>query len=256
MKAAIKEMIARTCILLGSIFIIFSSFNFFPVNVVADAENMDSSQYRIDFGNVNFGSNNHSSSSYDLGSTIGQLAAQEFSSSGYTVKAGFQYIQSIIPFTFSISDISVDLGTLSPDTPSTATTDLTVSFGGAGSYQVTAEEIGPMQTSSGTSSIADTTCNGGAQTCSETAAEVWDSTTKYGFGYNMTGDDIPSDFVDGTYYRPFADSTAPENPEIVMLSNNVTLSSTATMTIKANVSNLQPAGTYNTIIRFTATPGY
>ena len=137
------------------------------------ADEMKSVQYRIDFGNVNIGSNQENSSNYSLGTTLGQLAANEFASSGYIVKAGFQYVNSIIPFSFTISDTSIALGTLTPNTPATATTDLSVSFGGAGQYQVTAEEIGPLDTPSGSDVIVDTSCNGGGQTCTESTANVW-----------------------------------------------------------------------------------
>lgn len=234
-------------------FFLIALFTFHPHE--ARADNMESSQYQLDFTNINSGSNNQSSSSYNLGTTIGQFAAQEFSSSGYVVKAGFQYIHSIIPFTFSISDISIDLETLIPQTPSTATTDLTVSFGGAGQYQVTAIELTPLESADG-STIPDTSCNGGAQTCTETSADVWDSTSAYGFGYNMSGTDIPTDFLGSTYFRPFPDAESAENPAVVMNSTNVTDTSTATMTFKANISGTQEAGSYQTIIRFVATPSF
>ncbi len=229
----------------------------FVHGVYAQDGTLRSTQFRIKTGNVNFGSGTPSSTSYSLGTTLGQIAAQEFSSSGYVVKAGFQYIHSIIPFGLSISDTSITLGTLAPDTPATATTDVSVSFGGAGQYLVTAEEIGPM-TSQGSDTISDTACNGGAQTCTESSADVWTSSTAYGFGYSMSGDGAPADFIDATYFRPFANSLATESPEVVMSSNNVTASGedTATMTFKALISSTQPAGTYTTVIRFVATPSY
>lgn len=217
---------------------------------------MRSTQYRVKFGNLNSASGTPSSSSYDLGTTLGQLAANEFSSSGYTVKAGFQYIHSIIPFTFSISDTSIEFGTLTAQTPATQTTDLQVSFGAAGEYVVTAVEIGPLDTAGGSESIPDTECNGGAQTCTETSASVWDSTSAYGFGYNVSGDGAPADFIDGTYYRPFPDSDLAENPATVMTSSNVTTSDTATVTFKTNISATQAAGSYSTVIKFVATPSY
>lgn len=219
------------------------------------AVSMESPRFRIESANTSSAAGNKESSGYKLSDTIGQLAAGEFSSTGYVVKAGFQYLHSIIPFRFSISNINIALGTLVPNTPSTATTTLTVYFGGAGQYQVTAIEEGPLKTLSG-NTIPDTVCDGGAETCSESVAKTWSSTTAYGFGYNMSGNDIPADFTSSTKYRPFPDRTAAESPTVVMSSVNVGKSRQATMTFKANISPVQPAGSYQTIINFVATPSF
>ena len=181
---------------------------------------MDSSRFKIESANVEVAGGNKSSSSYKLADTVGQLAAGQYSSDGYIVKAGFQYLHSIIPFRFSISNINIALGTLVPSTPTTATTNLTVYFGGAGQYQVTAIEEGPLKTQSG-NAIPDTSCNGGGNTCNESLAKIWSSTSAYGFGYGMSGNDIPADFIDSTYYRPFPDRTAAESPSAVMTNVNV-----------------------------------
>ncbi len=218
------------------------------------AVNMESSRYRIQFGNINIGAKNQTSSSYNLSTTLGQTAAAKFSSDGYIVKAGFQYIHSIIPFAFSISQTSIDFGTLLPNTPKTAQTVLTVSFGGAGSYTVTARENGPLKTLFG-DYIPNTECDQ-SNTCTTTYATPWTSTSSYGFGYNMSGDDIPSDFVDSTYYRPFADSTASEDPVTIMSNENVGKNRQATLTFKVNISPAQAAGSYQTIIDIVATPSY
>lgn len=215
---------------------------------------MDSSRFKIESANVEVAGGNKSSSSYKLADTVGQLAAGQYSSNGYVVKAGFQYIHSIIPFRFSISNINIALGILVPSTPLTATTNLTV-FGGAGQYQVTAIEEGPLKTQSG-NAIPDTFCNGGRNTCSELLAKVWTSPSAYGFGYSMSNNDIPADFIDSTYYRPFPDQTAAEFPATVMESTNVGKNRQSTVTFKTNVSSIQPAGSYQTIINFVATPSY
>src|SRR3990167_137061 len=175
---------------------------------------MDSSRFKIESANVEVAGGNKTSTSYKLADTVGQLAAGQYSSDGYIVKAGFQYLHSIIPFRFSISNINIALGTLVPSTPTTATTNLTVYFGGAGQYQVTAIEEGPLKTQSG-NTIPDTSCNGGGNTCNESLAKVWSSPAAYGFGYGMSGNDIPADFIDATYYRPFPDRTAAESPATV-----------------------------------------
>ena len=216
---------------------------------------MDSSRFNMESANIEIAGGNKSSSSYKLSDTVGQLAAGQYSSDGYIVKAGFQYLHSIIPFRFSISDINIALGTLLPNIPTTATTNITVYFGGAGQYQVTAIEEGPLKTQSG-SAIVDTSCNGGAQTCNESTAKVWSSASAYGFGYGMSGHDIPADFIDSTYYRPFPDRTAAESPATIMTSLNVGKNRQSTVTFKANISSIQPAGSYQTVINFVATPSY
>ncbi|MCX6731027.1 MAG: hypothetical protein NTZ55_04210 [Candidatus Roizmanbacteria bacterium] len=95
----------------------------------------------------------------------------------------------------------------------------------------------------------------------------------------MTGQDIPTDFISSSYFRPFANRLTSENPATIMQSTNVTADITPTpaipytpapaltgvpratthqaiITMKANVSGLQPAGTYAAVIRFLATPSF
>lgn len=232
---------------------------------LANATDMESGRYKIKYGNVNIGaSNNEVSSNYKLGTTIGQLAAGQFSSTGYVVKAGFQYWHAIVPFTFSISSTNIDLGTLIPNIPSTAATNLSVSFGAAGQYQVTAVEEGTLRTMTG-NTIPDTVCDGGTNTCTDSLAKQWTSSTAYGFGYNMTLEDIPADFINSTYYRQFPDRSTGDSPAVVMTNTNVTVDLTSkpkdithvsTVTFKANISSLQQTGSYQTVINYVATPGY
>lgn len=273
-------------------FSIFFSAISFLLTTQIQAVNMNSPQYKIQFGNINMGGAKGGSlmtdtddDTYTLSSTLGQTAAGQFASSGYIVKAGFQYIYSKIPFTFSVSNTTVDFETLLPNTPVSRPITLTVSFGGTGQYVVTAQELTPLKTVTGSSSIYesscnnDTCCNGGANTCTENQAKPWTSTSAYGFGYNMKDEDITSDFIDDTYFRPFPDKSASEVPAVIMQSTNVTLNITPTpnplptpaplltgvprdithqsiLTFKANISPLQPAGSYQTIIHFVATPSF
>ena len=234
-------------------FIAFTFLLFHPFTSVQAQERMISENYRIIFGNLNSGAGIPSSDNYILDSTIGQTGPGLYSSTNYRVKAGFQYIHSIIPFSFVISDISIDLGELQPDTFSTATNTLTVSAGGAGAYQVKAAENHPLETASGANQIPDTTCD---TSCDETTAAVWTSTSSYGFGFNMTGDDIATDFVNSTYFRQFADESSAESPQTIMTSVNVGRDREATVTYKANISSSQAGGTYQNFVKFTAIPGF
>ena len=67
---------------------------------------INSPNYRIQFPNLNSGAGVPSSAGYQVSTTIGQTAAGLYSSSGYRVKSGFQYIHSVIPFSFSVSKFS------------------------------------------------------------------------------------------------------------------------------------------------------
>lgn len=221
-------------------------------NVLAQ-ERIESSHFRIVFPNFNSGAGIPTSANYNLNTTLGQNAPGLFSSTGYRLKAGFQYISSIIPFSFSVSDIQINFGTITPLTPSTDTSTLIVSAGGAGGYIVKASENHPLKTFDTLDTIVDTLCD---TTCSETLAASWTSASKYGFGFNMTGDDIPADFTNSNYFRQFADRDSAENPATIMSSVNVGRDRTATITYKVNVSGVQPSGTYQNIIMFSAIPSF
>ncbi len=226
---------------------------FLSAEKISAQATIESPNYKIQMPNFNSGAGIPSSSGYKLDTTIGQTAPGLYSSTGYLVRSGFQYIHSIIPFSFSMSNYLINFGTLVPGSPSTLTSTLTVSSGGAGGYKVTTRETGTLQTDGG-QSIPDTTCDSG--TCSEGVAGVWAQATTYGFGYNMSGNDIPADFVNSTYYRHFANASLGQTDQIVMSSANVGTGRTATMTYKVNISGVQPAGSYRNKILFTAIPSF
>lgn len=222
----------------------------------AAVERMESNSYKIRWPNLNMTSGSKSSTNYNILDTVGQTAPGEYDSTGFIVKAGFPYIKTIIPFSFTISDLSIDFGTLTPQTfPAPLPTNtLTVSSGGAAGYAVTAIENKPLTAQAGSATIPDTTCNSG--TCSQTTAGVWNDTTKYGFGYNMSGNDVPAAFIDSTYYKQFADASLSETAQTVMSSANVGKSRTATVTYKVNIAATQTAGDYENAITFIAVPTY
>lgn len=250
------------------LFLIFLLF-FIKKNLLADE--MKSGRFRIQMGNVNIGAGKETSNNNNtLAYTLGQTAAMEFAENGYIVKAGFQYIHSIVPFSFTISDTQIDFGELLPNTPKTETTNLIVSFGGAGNYQVTAIEEGPLATLENTDQIDDTCCDPGCSSpskCDQYSAALWTQTSTTGFGYKMSGEDIPATFIScgSNCYRRFANRLNDEDPVVVMSSENVTLNPSsepkdiyhqATVTFKVNIDSLQTAGKYQTIINFVATPSF
>ena len=225
-------------------------FVYSPIHAQATIE---SDNFKIQMPNFNSGAGIPSSGNYKLNTTIGQTAPGLFSSNGYLVRSGFQYINSIIPFSFSISNFLINFGTLIPGTPSTQTSTLTVSSGGAGGYKVTARETDYLKSTNG-GSIPDVLCDDGF--CTQSSATPWTLDTTYGFGYNMSGNDIPGDFTDQTYYRHFANTAQSQTDQIVMSSSTVGRGRVATITYKVNISGMQAAGQYQNNILFTAIPSY
>lgn len=220
-----------------------------------NADNLRSTDFRIQMGTINSGGGNQSGGGFKLANTVGQTAQGQFDVAGYRVRAGFQYIHSIIPFSFSINKIAVNFGTVLPSTIYTDTNVLTVHAGGAYGYVIKAIED-KLLTSSGSTTIPNTTCNP-ALTCSTSDATPWTSTLSYGFGYNMSGDDTDTaDFTGSTFFRPFPANTLAQNPVTIMSKSGVTRASVATVTYQLIVSPTQPAGTYHNIIQYLAIPSF
>lgn len=221
------------------------------------AENMESGSYKIQFGNFNITSGEKSSASYNVTDTVGQTGAGpygQYGVSSYFVGGGFQYIYQIDRFSFRISKLGIDLGTLTPGIHHTDAHNIAITTGGGSGYTVYAYEAHPLRNQLTPDIIPDTTCDSG--TCSHTTAGVWIDTDIPGFGYSLSGDDIPGDFTDSTYFRSFADFSNGDPMQVMMSSNNVANNRTATVTYKAGVSGNQAGGNYETNIVFIAVPGF
>jgi hypothetical protein len=242
------------------ILLFFTFFLCLPIPPVLAQARIISPNYEVQFPNLNSGAGVPESANYSLNTTIGKINGV-FSSGGFVIKAGFQYISTIIPFSFAVSKTAINFGTLIHDTPKTDTTVLTVKAGGAGGYQVKAYENHPLQISPG-HNIIDTLCNSG---CDEDVAALWDNPNKYGFGFNMWGDDLPDDFDSQNHFRQFADISTNEEGTPIMAKTHVTYDypsnawpweSESTVTFKVNVGPLQEAGTYQNTVTFVAIPSF
>lgn len=218
---------------------------------------MSSNTYKLKMGNFDTFAGKSSNSNYKAGITGGELGPGLYSGTNYKVRAGFQYINSIIPFQFSVSSQFVNFSTLTPGTPLTRTHTLTISNGSANGYVVTAYEDHPMRLFNYGINIPDTTCDSGS--CSETTAALWNNPLTYGFGYrcdDITGTNCPSAFSTSNYYKQFADAEKSENPQVVMSGSNVGRNFKSQITYKINIASTQQAGLYQNIITYIATPTY
>lgn len=219
----------------------------------AFAETMTNDWYILQMGNFNMSSGKPNGPSYSVSFTAGQLGPGLYSGSNYKVRAGFQYIYTLVPFSFIISQTSIDFGTLSPANAVTRTNTLTVNNQSAGGYTVTSSENHQLLTPSTGATIPDTTCDDGL--CTSSNATAWISSLTYGFGYrcdNVSDTNCAAGFSDPTFYKPFSASPS----ATIVMSGTSGTNKKSQITYKVNISATQPAGTYSNIITYIAMPTF
>lgn len=231
----------------------------FFVNQVL-AENLESDSYIIQFGNFNITSGEKSGDTYTVTDTVGQSFAGpygEYGVSNYFLGSGFQYIYQIKPFRFVISNTNINLGLLTAQAHNTAAHTLLINAPNAGGYTIYTYEAHPLQTIDGSYAIPDTTCDN--NDCDETVAALWQDTTVGGFGFNVQGADVASDFISSDHFRQFANkaATSPVEPmEAIMSTTSAAFERQSTVTYKAGLSGSEAAGRYQTSVIYVAVPGY
>lgn len=223
----------------------------------ASAFTMSNLDFILQMGNLNSFSGSKSNGEFTLNDTGGQLAPGLYSGPNFKIRAGFQYISSIIRFRFSISSQLIDFGVVSPTNPVTRTNELTVSNASAYGYQVTAFEDHQLLVPVSGAIIPNTSCDAG--TCTTTTSAAWTSTLAYGFGYrcdNVSATDCASGFSDPTYYKQFPDESASQTPQAVMAGTNAGVNKKVQITYKVNISGTQVAGSYRNRVIYIATPTF
>lgn len=216
---------------------------------IAYAQTMSNSQYKIKQGNLNTTGGLGTNSQYKLNQTLGETGAGLYSGTNYKVKAGFEYYkQSPIPFSFSISNNLIDFGVITPTNPVTRTTDLTISAP-AGGFSVTASQDKPLTSPNGI--IPDTSCDNSS--CNTNKAGPWTSSLTYGFGYRCNLTDCSSDFLNPTFYKPFA---ASPSAQTVLTSTVAGSARKSRVTYKVNVPGTQSQGVYSNVVTYIAIPGF
>src|SRR5260221_1442412 len=71
------------------------------ITASAEAVTLSNSNYNVEMGNLNTTAGRKSNSSFKLSDTVGQIAPGLSTATSYKVRAGCQYINSIINFSFS-----------------------------------------------------------------------------------------------------------------------------------------------------------
>ncbi len=217
------------------------------------ADNMSSESYELQLGNFNMTSGEKSSSGYTVTDTVGQTAAGEFNSTGYTVYAGFQYLYALSEFSFRIDDLNIDLGELQPNIFSSGSNQLIISTR-SGGYSILAAATRPLEVKENPAySISFTSCDAG---CTISTAAPWTAASNPGFGFNVAGLHAASDFTNTTYFRPFADLSNSQSAQAIASATSKVTDDTLDVTYKATIPADQASGNYETSIEFLAVPSY
>lgn len=243
----------------GFILIILSLSTIYNrLSTIAFAQTFDSESYHIDFGNFNMTGGKKTSTNYKLTDSVGQNAPGQYNNSGYTVKAGFQYLYGKnIPLSFEISNLDLDFGSLVPGVGSTVNNTLTISTPTAHGYDIMVASNHPLTSIGSNTTIPDTKCDSNA--CSDSVSDLWTSSTTYGFGFNVKGvgnSSTDSYFTNSNYFRHFADASIGGSPKIIMSEAIPVENHSSLVTYKINISAAQAAGTYQNFINFIAVPKY
>lgn len=218
---------------------------------VLQAENMRSDSYIIQFGNFNVTSGEKSGGGFKVTDTVGQTAAGQFAAAGFTVSSGFQYVYAIPRFTFQIKGLDIDLGNLLPGSFAEAQNQLQITTR-SGGYTILAAADHELRTSSN-DAIPHTACD---SMCTFTLAGQWNNPERAGFGFNVTGVHRASDFLDSSYFRPFADRETTQLPQTIAGHYAIVKDDSVTVTYKAAIPDSQASGEYQTVIDYIAVPTY
>ncbi|OIO12946.1 hypothetical protein COV53_04765 [Candidatus Gottesmanbacteria bacterium CG11_big_fil_rev_8_21_14_0_20_37_11] len=228
-------------------------FIIFVCSPLARAQDMNSSNFKIQSGNFNMTSGNKSSTNFKLSDVVGQTAAGVFASKGYIINAGFLNSAAGQIFSFSVSPTTVDFGALTANSPMEKSIQITIKNGDVPGYLVKANENQPLSTTAG-AEIPDLACIEDT-ICTIIKAGKWTGNTTYGFGYRMSGRTVPQDYSNASYFRPFPASRRNELSAVIMETKARKVTDQAEMKLRLNVSPQQPVGQYRNVLTFSALAG-
>jgi len=239
-----------SCLPVGMAFLIFNLGA-----STARAQDMSSTNYKIEGGNFNMTGGSKASDNYNISDTVGSTAVGLFNSQGFIIQTGFPYLTGVEPFRFSLSKTRLAFGNLTPNQPAIQQIYAVVENGLSSGYQVFAGQVKPLTSENG-ATIPDTRCDNPQKPCTINQAQVWKDSNAPGFGYGLSGQVIPTDFKNITYFRPFPNLSDRQDPEVIMSSRAHKTRDQTDINFKLNVSSSQPVGIYKNTIIFTAIPGY
>lgn len=177
-------------------FLTITSLVITPLSVLSlemvTAQVMESGSYRIQSDSINFGGGLSTSSNYNLESTAGEIATGESDSASYSLKAGYQQMQSVF-----ISLAGGDNVTMTPSLAgitggtSNGSTTILVTTDSPSGYELTIEASASPAMQKGGDTIADYSPAGADPDFTFTTGAADGH-----FGYTPEGADVVERFLD------------------------------------------------------------
>lgn len=159
------------------------------------------------------------------------------------------------PFFIFYNDSSlIDFGIISPTDPVIRTQTISIIPDSLSGYTIQVYENRELKNNE--SKIPDTNCD---TNCTQIKADVWQSVLSYGFGFNCSNiieSDCNSDFSNETMFKPFANDSLREAPQVVMLGTKEANKREANITYKVNIANTQKLTNYTNTITYIAVPNF
>ncbi len=220
----------------------------------AHAQSMSNNYYILQQEDISNRTAQKTTQNYSNTAT-GSAVADVYIAKNYNVRSGFEGLPNS-PFVFSVSQTSIDFGTLSPNNPILRTNNLSILSGSAYSYSVLAFEDHGLTSSKG-ESIPDTTCDNGS--CTQITGADWNSILTFGFGYrcdNLSGNPCSDEFIDKSFYKRFANNSRSESAQEVLAGESNPKEKKAQITYKVNISPSQSQSVYSSSITYIAMPGF
>lgn len=178
------------------------------------------------------GEETSSSASYQIQDTMGELGTGPISSANYANQGGFRQIEANPILTFSISDNSIDLGTLSAASVSTANHTITTTTNSSAGYTTTIIDDGNLRSGANDiNDVADGTVTAGSEE----------------YGIRTSG-------AQGQMNA--ADTAITTTAQTVATYSGWINASATTITYKASISASTAVGTYGHTVTFISTGNF
>ncbi len=171
------------------------------------------------------------------------------------IKPTYSINSSNDSFSFSISQTAIDFGALTATNPVIRTSDVIFSTPTYGS-QIVAYANHPLL-NTGKITIPDSTCDTG--TCSQTIPANWENNLTYGFGFRCESASIEvcgKNFSASNSFKQFADTSANESPQPIMLNQQGKQTTSGKITYKVNISGTQQVEGYSNTVTYIAIPNF